>query len=554
MKKINLIFTIVLILSSCSDFLDTENLTNKDSSNFPISSEDMDTELVSAYAANTEVWETSEKKCSPFLVSVEMADYTLSGGGTGDVTARAMSSNKQDVESMYSGTWNRLYRGIHRTNFLLENVEKVLWESESQKNEIIGQAYFLRANFYYDLGRMFENVPIHLSTEAENLPQATPQELYSQICSDLYQAVNLMPSTSYQDLNRNNLGRATKWAAEALLGRVYLFYSGVYKQEIVTLTDGTQLDKAKVLSVLEDCITNSGHALVKDFRNLWPYSYSNKDYKYAVDNNLQWIGEMGDNVETIFAYKFSNAGQIDQSYCNQPCLFFGLRGQQTMPFGKGWGWCTTNPKLYEEWSSDDLRKKGTILNVNDPDENVNYKWNANRCYNETGYFNKKYMPINLKNANGNLENYSVSLYGTSTNFQRNNTQDLVLIRFADVLLMAAELGSSQAQQYVDRIRQRAGLPSVPVTLAVIKKERLHEFAYEGLRFYDLMRWGDMETEINRMQKDVKVKTMGVEKTYNVTFRSETRGFLPIPECEIKLSEGILKQNEGWGTTEAFYQD
>jgi len=164
------------------------------------------------------------------------------------------------------------------------------------------------------------------------------------------------------------------------------------------------------------------------------------------------------------------------------------------------------------------------------------------------------MPINLKNANGNLENYSVSLYGTSTNFQRNNTQDLVLIRFADVLLMAAELGSSQAQQYVDRIRQRAGLPSVPVTLAVIKKERLHEFAYEGLRFYDLMRWGDMETEINRMQKDVKVKTMGVEKTYNVTFRSETRGFLPIPECEIKLSEGILKQNEGWGTTEAFYQD
>ncbi|WP_338424053.1 RagB/SusD family nutrient uptake outer membrane protein [Parabacteroides distasonis] len=164
------------------------------------------------------------------------------------------------------------------------------------------------------------------------------------------------------------------------------------------------------------------------------------------------------------------------------------------------------------------------------------------------------MPINVRNSNGKLVNYSCELYGVTPNFQYNNTQDVVILRFADVLLMGAELGGPKAQAYLDQVRSRVNLPSVPATLENIKKERLYELAYEGVRYYDLMRWGDLEKEVNRMKKDVPVKTMGVDGTITIQFRKETRGFLPIPEDEIQLSNGSLVQNPGWDTPDAFYQD
>lgn len=164
------------------------------------------------------------------------------------------------------------------------------------------------------------------------------------------------------------------------------------------------------------------------------------------------------------------------------------------------------------------------------------------------------MPINVRDAQGKLVNYSCELYGVTPNFQYNNTQDMVIIRFSDVLLMGAELGSSKAQDYMDRVRGRVNLPSVPPTLENIKKERLYELAFEGIRFYDLMRWGEIETAVNYMQKDVPVKTMGVDDYVTNTFRKESRGFLPIPEDQIQLSNGVLKQNPGWGIADAIYKD
>ena len=161
------------------------------------------------------------------------------------------------------------------------------------------------------------------------------------------------------------------------------------------------------------------------------------------------------------------------------------------------------------------------------------------------------MPVNIRNSAGNIVNYSCELYGATTNFQENNTQDLVVIRFADVLLMGAELGSVHAQEYLDQVRERVGLPSVPVTLDNIKKERRYELAFEGVRYYDLLRWGDAEKEINKIM-DVPARTMNVPITVTVKFRPETGGFLPIPENEILLSNGVLLQNPGWTGSDALY--
>ena len=123
-------------------------------------------------------------------------------------------------------------------------------------------------------------------------------------------------------------------------------------------------------------------------------------------------------------------------------------------------------------------------------------------------------------------------------------QDEVLLRFSDILLMGAELGSAKAQQYFDKVRQRAGLDSKPVSLEAIKAERRHELAFEGIRYFDLLRWHDEEAAFAQI-KNISVKNIGVDEAYNSSYRPETNGFLPIPESQVLLSDGKLEQNPGW---------
>lgn len=550
MRKININIWIVsiFIFVSCSNFLDTEDLTQKNSSNFPQTSEDVYSSLLSAYAAIGEIkdpyWQTF------FLLAETMSDDRFGGGSTVDRMILAVNEYKKSQDNMYSGIWSKYYRGIYRTHFVLESIDKVPWESEMQKNKMLGQAYFLRAYMYFDLCRLFGTVPLVLSTQVESLPKASPEELYGCIFSDLKNAIDLLPSVSIANIPDTEKSLATKWAAQALLAKAYLFYSGYYKTESIRLSDQTVLDKDYVIKNIDDCIANSGHGLISDFRNLWPYSLSNKEYGYAKNNQLEWVGEKGDNVETVFAWKYSTL--LWKGFSNKINLYFGIKGQDQIPFGKGWGFGTVNPQLYEQWPDDDIRKKGSIYYVDDPEEGTTgFIWNGENNQQETGYWQKKYMPVNVRNGAGNVVNYSCELYGATTNFQENNTQDLIVIRFADVLLMGAELGSAHAQAYFDRVRGRVGLPSVPATLENIKKERRYELAFEGIRYYDLLRWGDAEKEINKIV-NVPARTMNVPIAVTVKFRPETGGFLPIPENEILLSNGVLEQNPGWTGSDALY--
>src|SRR5699024_2329641 len=93
----------------------------------------------------------------------------------------------------------------------------------------------------------------------------------------------------------------------------------------IELSDQTVLDKEYVIRNIDDCIANSGHGLISDFRNLWPYSLSNKEYGYAKNNRLEWIGENGDNVETVFAWKYSTL--LWKGFSNKINLYFGIKGQ-----------------------------------------------------------------------------------------------------------------------------------------------------------------------------------------------------------------------------------
>lgn len=543
MKKIFLFCSLVLLLVGCGEgFLDTEPLTMKVNTNFYQTPAEVDQALIGIYSAVS----PEDIPSWSFMVSEFMSGDRLPGGSPDDAHATAMGQFENFGEDLYLPFWERQYQGIFRANMLLKAMDEnpEVFPNEQDANKAKGQARFLRAYFYLELAKMFGTVPLHLDPTGENLPKAGVDELYGQIAADLKFAIENLPSVP---LTPNDFGRTTKWAAEGYMARAFLFYTGVYNKESLPLAGGGSVTKDQVISYVDDCIANSGRVLVPDFRNLWPYSYVNKDYGYAKDNNLSWVGEEGGNTEVIFSIRHSNAG--NWSYMpasNQLVLFLGWKDQQQIPFGQGWGWQPVSTTLWDVWPDEDLRKRGSVQDVNDMTEmsgTTGYIWGLDNQLHDTGLWQKKYRPVNHY-VNGKIEPIGVKLYGANAYYQLCSFQEIVLLRFADVLLMGAELGSAKKQEYMDRVRSRVKLPSIPVTLENIKNERRFELAFEGIRYYDLLRWGDVEKEVNKI-KDIPVKNSNVPGTYSTKYRPETKGFLPIPNSQILLSNGVLTQNEGW---------
>lgn len=535
-----------MTMAGCENFLDTENLTKKDTSNYPQTPEDADQLLVGVYSMLG--------RCEPlgfsYFVSEIMSDNCFGGGDAADRSTKAMDQFKKSSEDMFRWCWRSRYQGIFRANFLLSQLDGIKWDTEEHRKAVEGETRMLRAFYYFDLSRMFGTVPLVTSPEAVNVPKAPAEETYALIASDLVAAIDLMPDTKASEMARSDNGRMTRWAAEALLARAWLFYTGYYNKDTMPTTDGKGVTKAEVVAYVDDCIANSGHDLLSDFRNLWPYSHV-QDYKYTSQNGLNWAGD--GNIEEVMAIKYSTLGTWDviSQKCNQVCLYYGVRGQRnylyTFPFGQGWGFAPVNPKLWEDWDDADIRKRGSVIYCLDKSEMQLYTKGGGEASEETYYINKKHCPINVYTdaTHRNVVNYSVPLYGmTETNFQLNNTQDIILIRFSDVLLMGAELGGANAQAYLDRVRSRVGLASKPATLQNIKDERRFELAFEGERYYDLLRWHD-ERLITENQTDIQIYDRKVPRKKSVAFRAETGGFLQIPLTEIQLSEGVLTQNPGW---------
>ena len=549
MKKILYLLIIACSLMSCEDFLNTTNKTKADTSNYPRTMDNASSLLTGVYS----ILGRPEPLGSSFMTSELMSDDRFGGGGPNDLTTRAIDQFKKSSDDMFDNSWKAYYFGIFRSNFLISNLDKIKWDTIASRNKVEGQVRFMRAYFYFDLSRMYGEIPLVTSTDAQNLPKSPASKTYALIASDLKASIELLPSVKYQDMNlKTDLGRVTKWAAEALMARVFLFYTGYYKTETLPLTDGGTITKQQVVDWISDCIENSGHGLVDDFRNIWAYSYV-QDYNYTAANGLSWVGD--GSKETVFAIKYSataNDWNSTQQKSNQYCLYFGLRGQplgfkNTFPFGIGWGFGTVNPKLWQDWDDTDIRKKGSILNALDKTELKTYVKGGDNLLDETMYWNKKYIPINVwkDSTKTTVENFSYKLYSmTGTDYQRDNIEDLIIIRFSDVLLMAAELGAPNAQNYLDKVRARVGLATVPVTLDNIKKERRFELAFEGVRYYDLLRWGDASL-ITTNQTNIPIYNNKVAATKTVSFRPETGGFLSIPQTEINLSNGVLTQNPGW---------
>lgn len=571
MKKILYLAVPAFLLSGCDDFLDTESYTQKNTENFPANVEDVDVSVISIYnTLNTAVGDPQ----NTYFYAAELAsDDRFGGGGSNDKLMQAWDKLQKYEDNDSQTYWAARYNGIFRANSALAAIEKMGLEASEDSaavKQLKGEALFLRAFFYHELAEMYGEVPLVLTTASVNLPKANADSVYARIATDLIAAIKSMKNQTY---DKYTPGRVTKWAAEALLARVYLFYTGFYEKTDMPLATGGRLEKSTVVAYLEDCINNSGHKLVGDFRDLFPYTCEKTKADFAqtaagasivgvkgVDgNDLNWAGD--GNSESIFAIKFSNFANWNTTigYSNQYLLHFGIRGGQnyanTFPLGAGWGAGPVNPTLWSDWAADepdDIRRMASVM----PVRNLpNYKYGGwNDMIEETDYWQMKCCHITAKgpaDADGNdtyYSSFSVPMFGATDNFQLDGVNDLVLIRLADVYLMHSELTGTNT--YMNLVRKRAGLSDKPYSLENIQKERRYELAFEGRRWADIRRW-HVAKDLLAKQTNSKIYNLGSPvawKSFGGGYAAryeETKGFFAIPQSQIDLSNGVLVQTPGY---------
>lgn len=456
-----------------------------------------------ATAALVGVYDAIRKNTGGFENMVAMMnagsdDFFAGGGGSTDGAGIQGFSTHTLTGTIVPGSfWNDHYQGIFRANTLLLKLPGVAMPDDV-KARFSGESKALRAMYYFNLVRLFKNVPLLLdpltATNMYEVEQATSEAVYAQIEKDLIDAIATLPTSVPADTES---GRLTKGAAQALLGKVYL-------------QEGKKTEAAAILALVNGTPggTNQyGNKLLTNFNDLW-----------VVSNKF--------NTESLIEVSHTSAGNSDWGFWgsgrdegNSLNVMVGPRsysrpsGSTAPDLPSGWSFNVITQDLYDAIKLDP-RFGATILDL----KALKAAGKADYIggYQDTGYFLNKFLPRkeDVRTGGGAAE----------LNYRQNS----YIIRLADTYLMEAEaLGSgARAQALLDAVRSRVGLPSVPVTLAAIKNERRMELAGEGHRFFDLVRWGDAATKLS-----------------NRGFVAGKDEIFPIPIRELQGTK--LKQNPGY---------
>jgi starch-binding outer membrane protein, SusD/RagB family len=504
----------MLLLVGCSkDFLDRKPLDQEVSTNFYQTEDDAIQALVAVYDV-LGYQDSPGVSWAPYLtVSDMLSDDAYAGGGDAndgldenELNTFNIPATNQLVHSM----WIYNYIGIYRANLLLEKIDGIE-AGDAFKTRVKAECKFLRGYFYFQLVRSFENIPLLTQTikgpSEYAQPQSSPQAVYNQIALDLLEAVQDLP----QVIPSSESGRISKWAAEALLGRVFLFYNGVYNADLQA--GSVRVDRAKALELLEDVIGNSGHDLLPNYADI---------FRLASEFSVESVFEITHGDSPIWW----DWGYVRGGEGNLSAQMQGPRVTGSTKWNRGWSFAPVSQKLVDALAGDP-RQDATILRQEELDGTLA------KGFQHTGYFSQKYSS-------------DAEHWGSGGQFELNRTCNNRVIRFSDVLLMAAELGSPNAQTYLDRVRARVGLSSVPATLDNILRERRLELSLEGIRYFDVLRRGmafaTQELNVSGVRGPNYV---GDQLLFDVAFKPATRGFLPIPQREIDLSAGLFQQNAGY---------
>jgi hypothetical protein len=513
------LLALMFTLGSCSeDFLKNSPYTQQVPENFYKTPEDGFKGLVAVYDI------LQREGFGGTLLTTEIASDNCYGGfGTADsnvILEWDRFQNNSDKE-MNDPIWENAYIGIFRANILLANLDNINWGADTTlRTRYEAEARFLRAHFHFQLARVFGDiVPLdHPLTTSELMSERAPADVtYALIASDFKFAADNLGNENYSTPGNTNYGRVTKWAAEAYLAKAFLFYTDYYEKPDLAGV----VTKAEAVTYINDVVNNSGHDLVNNFASLWLGSSASENVPYAGEGN----------TEMVFAIRFNSSGNANWNLHegNRFVVNISTRGGDLAPYGQGWGGGPVTPALYNAYEDDDTRKDATIIDY--AEEGLPFDDDARGQRQYTGYAWKKFTRVIDAAFTGD--------------FQIDNYEDIPLIRFSDVLLTAAELNLDSnagfAQTCLDRVRSRAfgnTTNNVPVNFTNIMNERRLELALEGHRYFDLIRqsMNVTETAINATDRS---------GDFTVSFRPETMGFFALPQSQILLSNGAIRQNPGW---------
>lgn len=389
--------------------------------------------------------------------------------------------------------WSTAWQMISRCNMILDKIDAIDFPDAALKNSIKGEAYALRAWTYYNLGWQFGGVPLidrELTVpETLQMRRSTQEQTFEFAANDYKKAIELLPASWTED----NMGRITKYAAEGGLARMLMFQS--------------KFSEAK--PYLADIINSGLYAMEEKYVNCFTDSHDNgkeRVWEIQFTGNLQGEGQ-------DFA-----AGMVPESY----------PGGDFFPFG-GWSsYIYVSNSMVKAYEEGDLRKDVSVIT------NI-----MNDGVIDTKYFVRKFC---------HFEAYSPQNKSDMAN-------NIPVIRYTDIKMMYAEClneegyeANGEALNIINQVRSRAGLPnltalSVPNQDAfrkAIMQERRVEFAFEGLRWPDLVRWGIAKDVMNTFLLDK-------DEGNGLYFMEDFRNIFAIPHVEIERynNKDIMWQNPGY---------
>ncbi len=496
-------FVLILGMVSCEDALDQTPISNLGSNGFYRNADDFNLAIAGAYSS---LRTYPQRHFDLFEVR---SDNIYSPGSVGrDHNNINNFVTTLETSSVLGSHWNATYAGIVRSNTVLEQISEDLIGDVMLFNQYSGEARFLRALYYFDLVRAFGGVPLvdrPLSPEeALEIGRSTPSEIYDVlIVPDLLSAIDQLPDTYAAE----DMGRATSWAARALLARVYLTRSG---PDYGIAGPGLGVDEyEEALTLLDEIIANGPFGWVTDYASIFAYNNEN-------------------NPDIVFDVQLISGGQGAGS--EYPALQYpqGFGAAMGFPYNGG-----TSPDGDKEVSVDLVNAYDTT-NVTDLRRVVfmldGWMDPITSAFVPTPFVSKF---LDVSAALGNADRFDFGI-----NFP--------IIRYTDVLLMRAEAllqtGGSQAEvdQVVNEVRTRAGIPSVAnVNYEELMEERRREFAGEGLRWHDLVRSGLVKTTMDEW--------LPVADTQDQMPESLDINFViyPVPFNQIDVKLGLYDQNPGY---------
>lgn len=489
MKKFMFLLCIIALPLGCSDeFVDVEAF-DQTTENFFNSEEEYQSALIAAY-------DLLQATYINVMLGEIASDNTLAGGESATDVPGIQEIDDMvhtPVNQQLRDIWTWMFAGVNRANYILEFKDKTNFTG---KEVVLAEATFLRAYYYFELVKWFGDVPLIVDQRFlfgdQDVAERTPKaEVYAQIEQDLLFAAANLPTV------QSDTGRVTKGAAQALLGKVYLYQ-----------------DKfAEAAPVLEEVINAGTYELLTDYTTLFENDNEN-------------------NAEAVFEVQYSDIegagfGCLQCSEGNVAVGFNGIRNYSGPEFESGFSFNVPTQEAYDAFEPGDVRRNVAILDINawalaNQDFNDGAGISFVEGFEHTGFYNRKYIA-----RQGDLNTGDANL---------TNPNNYRAIRFADVLLMAAEalnrgnIDDTRARTYLNRVRNRANLGNVtasgPELTNAILQERRVELVGEGHRFFDLVRTGRAAQAING-------------------FQTGKHELFPIPLIEIELAGNRWAQNPGY---------